>query len=223
MKELDSLRGGAGGHDRRPRPGPPQAFHPGRARDGQFHPGRRSGDRRHRRLPGHLGGMPSPGGRTRGPGPRPTEGGDLEGREIGGGEDDRLAGRRAEIIAARVRLAAEAAFAAARRVELVVSEPRRAAAALRQLLDGHPGRTPARAPASGPRASRPCCRPGPRSTPPPPSRATPFGCSGRTASFSPGDPSRRRRGTPGTAAETGALTVPRRGPGPAASRHSTGR
>ena len=51
-------------------------------------------------------------------------------------------GRRAEIIAARVRLAAEAAFAAARRVELVVSEPRRAAAALRQLLDSHPGRTP---------------------------------------------------------------------------------
>ena len=188
--------GGAGGHDRRPRPG----LRKRSTRDGRamanFTLEDDTGTVGHRRLPGHLGGMPSPGGRTRGPGPRPTEGGDLEGREIGGrGKTTGSPGRRAEIIAARVRLAAEAAFAAARRVELVVSEPRRAVAALRQLLDGHPGQDPARAPASGPGRRGPCCRPGPKSTPPPPSRATPFGCSGRTASFSTGDPSRRPRGT----------------------------
>ncbi len=63
------------------------------------------------------------------------------------GREPETGGRRAgqaEIVASRVQLAADALFTAARRVELLVTEPERMEAALHALLERHPGKVPLR-------------------------------------------------------------------------------
>ena len=84
--------------------------------------------------------------------------GDAAGTPGGGGRR----GQRGEIAASEIRLADEAPYQLARRVELLVAEPERLAGDLRDLLREHPGQKPLLLRVQV-RESRSCSKPQPRS------------------------------------------------------------